>query len=281
MKTRIKEFWQNFISVLKRPEMAILPGQLAFFFVLSIVPTLTIISYGASFLDLPIESIYHFIEKAFNADIAEMIVMGVSGVTIDFRFYITLIFGFYFASNGADSIVVTSNTIYGIKNSSYIKRRVKALVMTIFIVFLFLFLLIVPVFGNKIIDFVRYINLNNFITNNITLIFNIIKGPVTWLIMFMFIKIIYTLAPDRKMPSKNVTTGALFTTFSWALVTELFSYYINNFAAYDVFYGSLANIVILMMWFFILAYIFVIGMALNYREEKIKLEKTGQINLKH
>jgi len=112
------------------------------------------------------------------------------------------------------------------------------------------------------------------------LIFNIIKGPVTWLIMFMFIKIIYTLAPDRKMPSKNTTTGALFTTFTWAIVTEIFSYYINNYAAYDVFYGSLANIVILMMWFFFLAYIFVIGMALNYREEKIKLEKTGQINLK-
>jgi len=280
MKVRLKEFWQNFRSVLKRPEMAILPGQLAFFFVLSIVPTITIISYGASFLNLPIDFITEFIEKAFNADIAEMIVMGVSGVTVDIRFYITLIFGFYFASNGADSIIVTSNTIYGIKNSSFLKRRGKAFVMTIFIVFLFLFLLIVPVFGNKIIEIISYVNLNKVITNNIVLIFNIIKGPVTWLIMFMFIKIIYTLAPDRKMPSKNTTTGALFTTFTWAIVTEIFSYYINNYAAYDVFYGSLANIVILMMWFFFLAYIFVIGMALNYREEKIKLEKTGQINLK-
>lgn len=280
MKERLKEFWQNFRSVLKRPEMAILPGQLAFFFVLSIVPTITIISYGASFLDLPIDFIYNFIEKAFNADIAEMIVMGVSGVIVDFRFYITLIFGFYFASNGADSIIVTSNTIYGIKNSSFIKRRGKAFVMTIFIIFLFLFLLIVPVFGNKIIELVRYVNLNESVTNNIILIFNIVKGPITWLVMFMFIKIIYTLAPDRKLPSRNVNTGALFTTFTWALVTEIFSYYINNYAAYDVFYGSLANIVILMMWFFILAYIFTVGMALNYREEKIKLEKTGQINLK-
>lgn len=280
MKLKLKEFWQNFISVLKRPEMAILPGQLAFFFVLSIVPTITIISYGASYLDLPIDFIYNFIEKAFNSDIAEMIVLGVSGVTLDFRFYITLIFGFYFASNGADSIIVTSNTIYGIKNSSFIKRRIKAFVMTTFIIFLFLFLLIVPVFGNKIIELINYVNLNSAITNNIILIFKIVRGPITWLVMFMFIKIIYTLAPDRKLTSSNVNTGALFTTFTWALVTEVFSYYINNYAAYDIFYGSLANIVILMMWFFILAYIFVIGMALNYREEKIKLEKTGQINLK-
>jgi len=279
MKERLKEFWQNFKSVLKRPEMAILPGQLAFFFVLSIVPTITIISYGASFLNLPIDFIYSFIEKSFNSEIAEMIVMGVSGVTLDIRFYITMIAGFYFASNGAASIIVTSNTIYGIKNSSFLKRRVKAAVMTIFIIFLFLFLLIVPVFGNKIIEIIRYVNLNKVVTNNIILVFNIVKGPITWLIMFLFIKIIYTLAPDRKMPSRNVTTGALFTTFSWAIVTEVFSFYINNYAAYDVFYGSLANIVVLMVWFFLLAYIFTIGMAVNYREEKIKLEKTGQINI--
>lgn len=280
MKLKLKEFWQNFISVLKRPEMAILPGQLAFFFVLSIVPTITTISYGATFLDLPMDSIFGFIEKAFNSEIAEMIVMGVSGVTVDYRFYITLIFGFYFASNGADSIIITSNTIYGIKNSSFLKRRIKAFVMTIFIVFLFLFLLIVPVFGNKIIEIVNFTHLNKSLIDKIPLIFNIIKGPITWIVMFMIIKIIYTLAPDRKMPSKNVTTGALFTTFTWALITELFSFYINNYAAYDIFYGSLANIVIMMMWFFILAYIFVIGMALNYREEKIKLEKTGQIKIK-
>lgn len=279
MKVRLKEFWQNFRAVLQRPEMAILPGQLAFFFVLSIVPTITIISYGASFLNLPIDFIYNFIEKAFNSDIAEMIVLGVSNVTLDIRFYITLIFGFYFASNGADSIIVTSNTIYGIKNSSFFKRRLKAFVMTTFIIFLFLFLLIVPVFGNKIVEIISYVNLNKVVTSNIILIFNIIKGPITWLIMFMFIKIIYTLAPDRKMPSKNVNTGAVFTTFAWAIITEIYSFYINNYAAYDVFYGSLANIVILMMWFFILAYIFTIGMALNYKEEKIKLEKTGQINI--
>lgn len=279
MKARLKEFWQNFLSVLKRPEMAILPGQLAFFFVLSIVPTITIISYGASFLNLPIDFISNFITKSFNAEIAELIVMGVSGATLDIRFYITIIVGFYFASNGASSIIVTSNTIYGIKNSSFLKRRIKASVMTIFIVFLFLFLLIVPIFGSKIIEIIEYVNLNKVVSNNIILIFNLIKGPITWLIIFFFIKIIYTLAPDRKLPSRNVTTGALFTSLGWIITTEIFSYYINNYAAYDVFYGSLANIVILMMWFFFLAYIFTIGMALNYREEKIKLEKTGQINI--
>ena len=65
----------------------------------------------------------------------------------------------------------------------------------------------------------------------------------------------------------------------WIIVTSIYSFYINHFAAYDVFYGSLANIVILMVWFYLLSYIFTIGIALNYREEVVQLEKTGQINL--
>ena len=57
----------------------------------------------------------------------------------------------------------------------------------------------------------------------------------------------------------------------------MYSYYINHFANYALFYGGLANIVMLMLWVYFLAFIFVIGMALNQKEEISKLEKTGVI----
>ena len=42
VKSEVKEFYDNFKKVLFRPEMAILPGQLAYFFVLAIVPTIVV-----------------------------------------------------------------------------------------------------------------------------------------------------------------------------------------------------------------------------------------------
>ena len=63
----------------------------------------------------------------------------------------------------------------------------------------------------------------------------------------------------------------------WIIVTAMYSYYISHFANYALFYGGLANIVMLMLWVYFLAFIFVIGMALNQKEEIIKLEKTGVI----
>ena len=98
-------------------------------------------------------------------------------------------------------------------------------------------------------------------------------------VYFFFIKLLYTMAPDRKLPSRFVNYGAVFTSVFWILATYLYSYYINHFANYSVFYGGLANIVILMLWVYLLAYIYVIGLALNNREEIDKIEKTANIKM--
>ena len=73
LKGELKEFFDNFIKVLKRPDMAILPGQLAFFFVLAIVPTITLISYGATALNLSTDVIFDFLSNAFSKDIAALL----------------------------------------------------------------------------------------------------------------------------------------------------------------------------------------------------------------
>lgn len=275
----IRRFVRNFVNALMRPEMLVLPGQLAFFFFLSVVPTITVISYSASFLNLPMDFISSFLTNSFGESVAEYIMPMVSGVSLNVGYVITLTAGFIVASNGASSMIITSNMIYKIRDNGFIRRRIKAFVMTIIIVLLFLFILVIPIFGDIIIDMIKLVNINTVVTNNIVTVFNILKGPVSWLIIFFFIKLLYTMAPDRKVPSSYVNYGAVFTTIFWILATYLYSYYINHFANYSVFYGGLANIVILMLWVYLLAYIYVIGLALNNREEIDKIEKTAQIKV--
>lgn len=279
MIKRFKGFLQKVFNVISRPEMTILPGQLAFFFVLSVVPIVTLITYAATFMHLPLNFISNFIAKAFSPEVAELIAPMVSVSNVDFRFFLTLIIGYYIAGNGAASIIVTSNAIYDIPDTNFFHRRIKAIIMTLLIVLLFIFILIVPVFGKKIIEMIEFVNMNEQITKTIVFVFNLLKGPITWFIIFCFIKILYTMAPDRRIESSYVNYGAVFTTVMWVVVTAIYSYYINNFANYAVFYGGLANLVMLMLWVYFLAYIFVIGMALNYKEEVTKMEKTGVIDI--
>ncbi len=279
VKLKLKEFLDNFFKVLQRPEMSILPGQLAFFFVLAIVPTITLISYEATLLNLSTDIIFDFIGEAFSPDIASLLLNTTDAKPVGFGFFSVVVIGYFIASNGPASIIVTSNTIYGEKQEGFLKRRIKAIIMTFVLVLLFIFMLIVPVFGTKIIELFKFVNVNSVVTNKVSTIITFLQGPITWLIMFFFIKILYTIAPNKRVKSKNVGYGALFTSFSWVIITSIYSYYINNIAHYSTFYGGLANLVILMFWIYLLAYVFTIGMALNYRKEEVELEKTGTIKI--
>lgn len=278
LKKQIKKIYNNFLTIIKRPDMSILPGQLAFFFVLSVVPIITLICYGATFLHLPVNVINDFIASTFSSKTASLIIPSLGNASFSLKFAILTITCLYIASNGCKSLILTSNAIYGIKNKNRIKMRIKAIIMAIIIVLLLLFILVVPLFGSKIMQLIANSNISASLLKNINILFIILKGPITWFILFIFIKLLYTMAPDKKIPSSYVNLGAIFTSLGWALSTAIYSYYITNFARYDIVYAGLSNIVILMLWIYLLAIIFVFGLALNFKKEK-DLSKTGLIKV--
>ena len=271
-----KNFFERFWEAFWRPEMLVLPGQIAFFLFLSVVPTLTLIGYACSYLNLSNDLVQSFLTNILGSSTADLLTPIITSTEITPAFFISLGVGYFIASNGMSSIIVASNTIYGIKDSGFFKRRLKAIIMELVIVVLFLFLLLVPLFGNHIIELLHYLNLDTTTTSIVIKTLDLLSGPLSWLIVFLFIKTIYTMAPDKKFSSRHVTGGALFTTLAWIGITELYSYYITHYANYSVFYGGLANIVILMVWVYFLSYAFVIGMAMNYHQD---LEKTGVIEI--
>lgn len=281
MKKRIKDFFKEFMRIIAMPEMRILPGQLAFYFVLAIVPTLSLVSYMASFLNLSANSIYNFLASAFSKDLANLLISndiaspGSGGI----KFLIVLVIAYYISSNGCNSIILTSDTIYGVESKSFLYRRLKALVMTIILLFLIVFILLVPIFGDKLVYFITYLDVSQKFTEIFTTVITYLQSPVSWFIIFIIIKLIYTMAPDRKVESRKVNYGAIFTTVCWVIGTYWYSFYINNLAHYNAYYGALANLIVLMLWFYYLAFIFTVGMALNYHKEEEENEKTAALKI--
>lgn len=275
-KVGVKEFFKNFYKVLRKPNMVILPGNLAFYFVLALIPTLSMLSYGASILNLSTDVIYNFIAHSFSSEIADLI-LGVNlNNVVGINFIITIIIGLYVSTNGADAIILSSNTIYNIESKSWLKRRFKALGMSFLLALLLIFMLVVPVFGETIINLVKEVNINTIITNRIVSIFEFIQGPITWIIMFVIIKMLYSIAPDEKKNKRVVDYGALFSTVMFIVGTKIYSLYITNYASYTALYGGLANIIVLMIWIYFLSYIFTIGIALNYEKDENNMLKNGK-----
>lgn len=274
MKTKIKRFFRRLKKVIFRQDMMLLPGQLAFFLVLAIIPTMTLITYGASVLNLSMDFLHNFLSKAFSSEIANLMLSTAKVSNVGFKLSIVIIICYYIASNGTASLIVTSNTIYGIKNGSWLKRRIKSIFMTFLFILIVVFLLIVPIFGERILDLILSVNLNQDISNLLFRIYTWLQSPIMWVLLFIIIKMLYVIAPDRKIKSYSTNYGALFTTVTWIATTKLYSVWINKYADYSAFYGGLTSICILMIWFYFLAYLFVIGIALNYQiEEEVDSEE--------
>lgn len=276
MKNKIKEFLRNFIYIMKRREMSILPGHLAFFFVLSIVPIVSLIVFVATSFNLPLDNIIGSIEKSFSIEIASLLSPIFNNSYISLNNLFVIMVAFFLASNGADSIIIASNAVFNLSNSNYFRRRVKAIIITLILILLFLFILIVPLFGISILNILTHLKMNTAIIKSSYSVLNI---PLSLLVIFIIIKIIYTIAPDEKIPSKYVNKGALFTTVFWIIITTIYSYYVNNIASYNTYYGGLSNIIILMLWLYLMSYIFVIGLVLNYRNIEEQNEITNSIKL--
>lgn len=273
MKKRYKRFWSNLIDILKRPDMSILPGQLAFFFILSLVPTITILFYCASFLSISMSEVTEYLNIPISPEIANLLLPSIGSTKFSFGLLVLICVGIYLASNGMNSIIITADNIYGIEHKSFLERRVKAIIMVFIVILLFLFILLVPIFGSFLMGLVEKVTGYS----EIYKILSFLKMPFSWFTIFFFIKLLYTISPDKEIPSSYVNIGALFTSIGWVVATEIYLYYVGNFAHYNLYYSGLSNIAILMIWLYILATIFVIGMGLNYKEEPYEIERTQKI----
>lgn len=281
----IKEIKETFMTILKKPEMQILPGQIAFYFMMSIIPIAAIGTIVASYITKNL-SFMEFINSVVPSAIANIIINFSNNMELNGVFIILVLYLFV-GLNAPSSIIVASNMLYGTKQPSFIKLKVKSAIMTIMLVLLILFVILVPLLGDIIVRITIQV-INTDFLYQYTWIYQVVKIFISFFIIYILLKMLYTFAPDKKIKSRTTTKGALFTTISWIIVTYMFSFYISNIANYKAVYGNFASILILLMWFWFLAYLFVVGLAINVDEygkkgndvnEKRKGEKNSKKEL--
>ena len=267
---KARELFQKIFKYLSRPEMRILPGQLAFFLVMTVIPLLALIATIAAALSISTEAIRVAIDSSVPKEVADLLNGIIENGGINFNIFVFYFSAFLLASNGTYSMINVSNEIYKVNPRNILSRRIKAIVMIAILVSLFLFLIAVPVFGTTLSDIILKVTGSTRALLLTGKILAILKYPIIIFILFVNIKLMYIIAPDEEIPSKTTNKGALFTTILWVVSTEVFAFYVGKFTSYDVFYGSISNILILLLWVYLLSYIFVLGMVINastYKED--------------
>jgi membrane protein len=92
---------------------------------------------------------------------------------------------------------------------------------------------------------------------------NLARLPVAVLIILMAVAFLFWRAPNTNLPIKWLTPGAVFFALAWLVATLLFGFYVSNFSSYNATYGALGGVVVLLIWFYLTAFLLLLSAELN------------------
>ena len=103
---------------------------------------------------------------------------------------------------------------------------------------------------------------------------SMIRWPLLAILVVIALGVLYRYAPARRQQSWNcLSLGTLAAAVLWLVGSAGFSFYVARFSSYDKTYGSLGAVVILLMWFYVTAFIILAGAELNSEIEKARTRR--------
>jgi len=167
----------------------------------------------------------------------------------------------YSASRGVDALRKTLNLAYDVKESrKWWRTELVAFGMTIGGAVLVLVAIAALTAGGSA-GF--WLASRVGIAHQYVLVWSWLRWPVTALVIMLCAALAYYVLPDVKQKFKFITPGSVLGTLIWLLGTWGFSVYASHFASYNVTYGSIGGVIVLLTWFYISGFIFLMGGEIN------------------
>jgi len=192
---------------------------------------------------------------------------------------ISLIVTVWSASRGLNALITSLNNSYAVtEKRKFFAKRILAMYFTILVAISIVLVLTIPSMGMDFLLWIsKYIGLTDFFIK--------LWYYVRWLVIVSILTIVlgslYYMAPNKKIYFWEIIPGTLFATFGWILISIGFSFFVNNFRNFTIIYGSLAAVVVLMIWLYVSGIILMIGGEINsvysiYRSVKKRNGKSLQ-----
>ncbi|MFI2364538.1 YihY/virulence factor BrkB family protein [Promicromonospora sp. NPDC019610] len=100
-------------------------------------------------------------------------------------------------------------------------------------------------------------------------VWNIAKWPVVLALVIVLVAILYRVTPNVRQPRMRwISVGAFVAILSWVLASAAFGFYVATFSSYDATYGSLAGIIVFLLWLWITNLALLFGAELDAELER-------------
>jgi len=250
--------------------MSIIGGGVAFFGFLAIFPALiaAISLYGLVASPETVARQIESLSDQLPASARDLIgnqltsITQNSGGALTISLIISILGALWSASGGVGNLIKAVNIAYDeVETRNFVKLRLLSLALTlgaiVFVLITFGLVAVVP----AVLDSLP-----------LGIVGTILAQVVRWLlllgVMAGALSVLYRVAPDRDAPKFSwVSLGSIVVTVIWAVISLLFSFYVDNFGSYDKTYGAIAGVIVLMLWLQLTVFLVLLGAEINSEAE--------------
>lgn len=181
----------------------------------------------------------------------------------------TLLFAMIFATNGTYALINGFNLNTDLKRG-FVKEYLVAFVVTLAFVALIILSLFGVYYSEVVLKlFTPAYNISWFV-DNLSKIIGFFSFPIFY---FILLTLFYWVGCLKITSWKQAIPGAVLTTVLFIILTYVFAIYVKDFAKYNVLYGSIGSIILVMVWVNINIILILLGNQLNIAIKRVRVEK--------
>lgn len=254
-------------------------AQAAFFLLLSVMPMISLVLAFTTYLPFTQQDLFEFIMQVTSRSFEEPVRIVLtewynsSGTAVISVSAITMLWS---ASKGIYALMDGFNSMYKLRDKyPPMKLRAVSVVYTFVMIIVFAIVMSVYVFVSHYYKI--YIHANFDVSTLMGKFILFARFAFGWILFYAFILMMYVLLPggfgfpkddEEKVQFrkrvKSQAAGAAFCSVAWLLISRIFLIYVKVFPNFSVMYGSLAGIVLAMIWLYFCMYFLFIGAVINY-----------------
>ncbi len=241
-------------------------AQLAFYFLLALFPALLFLTavLGLFPLERVMPELLAYLRTVLPSDALSLlqryldnVVEGSGGDVLS----LGLLGALWASSTGVTAIMETLNIVYGAEETRpYWKVRVIATLLTIGLALFIIVSMTLILYGARIGEWITSLVGLSWL---FLITWNVLQWPVAVLLMLLALAIIYFVCPNIEHDWRWVTPGSVFAVSLWVGVSLGFKVYVDHFGTYNAAYGSIAGVIVLMLWLYLTGVVILLGGEMN------------------
>jgi membrane protein len=256
-------------------------AALTYYSVLAIFPGLLVVASLLGLFGTQTKSLVDNLTKAAPSNVQQIIKPMTANLqnghtSASFAAILGIVLALWSASAYIAAFMRASNAIYDVpEGRPFWKKTPQRVAITLLImVMLVASALIVVVSGGL----ARHVGQVLGIGSTAVTVWNIAKWPVLLIIVILIVSILYWVAPNAKRQKgfRLISPGGVIAVVVWLIASALFAFYVANFSHYNKTYGSIAGVIIMLIWLWISNLAILFGAEFNAELERGRAAEAGE-----